>query len=265
MIRWAAGRPAVIWALGAALILAGAVAFTKLPLATRTAVELPRLTVNATWFGASPELVESYITSPIEEAIQGVRGVKKITSSSEGGVSRLTVELEPTADITLARLDINERLELLRSRFPLGVGGPSVANFVPEELEEQPLLTYSIVGPYTAGTLTKITNDQIIPRITAVPGVAGVRRSGTAEPGVAVVYEPLRLRQLGINPTLLRNAIAEARAVEALGRERRGDNVVTVALRDQPNALEDLGQLVVRAPSGRVFRLDELATIRPDE
>ncbi len=265
MIRWAAGRPAVIWAVGAALILAGGVAFTKLPLATRTAVELPRLRVSAAWFGASPELVESYVTSPIEEVIQGVRGVKKVSSESRDGASSLTVELEPKADVTLARLEINERLELLRSRFPIGVSGPSVANYTPEELEEQPLLTYSIIGPYTAGTLTKITRDQVVPRITAVPGVAGVTLSGTAEPGVAVVYEPLRLRQLGINPTLLRQAIAGARTVEALGRERRGANVVTVALRDQPNALEDLGQLVIRAPSGRVFRLDELATIRPDE
>lgn len=265
MIRWAAGRPAVIWALGAALILAGGVAFTKLPLATRTAVELPRLRVAATWFGASPELVESYVTSPIEEVIQGVRGVKKVSSESRDGSSSLTVELEPKADVTLARLEINERLELLRTRFPIGVVPPTVANYTPEELEEQPLLTYSIIGPYTAGTLTKLARDQIEPRITAVPGVAGVQLSGTAEPGVAVVYEPLRLRQLGINPALIRQAIEGARVVEALGRERRGANVVTVALRDQPHALEDLGRLVVRAPSGRVFRLDEIATIRPEE
>ena len=82
MIRWAAGRPAVVWATGAALTLAGAVAFTKLPLATKTQVELPRLTVTADWFGSSPELVETYLTSPLEEAIQSVRGVKKISSES---------------------------------------------------------------------------------------------------------------------------------------------------------------------------------------
>ena len=88
MIHWAAGRPAVVWSCGAALILAGAVAFTKLPLATKTQVELPRLNVNAEWFGASPELVETYIASPLEEAIQGVRGVKKISSESGDGTAR---------------------------------------------------------------------------------------------------------------------------------------------------------------------------------
>lgn len=55
----------------------GGVAFTKLPLATKTQVELPRLTVSATWFGSAPELVETYLTSPLEEAIQSVRGSRR--------------------------------------------------------------------------------------------------------------------------------------------------------------------------------------------
>ncbi len=265
MIRWAAGRPAVVWATGAALTLAGAVAFTKLPLATKTQVELPRLTVTADWFGSSPELVETYLTSPLEEAIQSVRGVKKISSESGEGNARLDVELEPKADVTLARLEIHERIELLRDRLPQGAQQPNVENYTPQELDEQPLLTYSIVGPYTSGTLTKLTKDQVYPRVTAVPGVSGVGLSGSAEPGVSVTYDPVRLRQLGINPDLIRAAVANARVVQALGEQHRGATVLTVALRDRPKALEDLGQLVVRAPSGRVFRLEELASIRPDE
>ena len=265
MIRWAAGRPAVVWAAGASLVLAGGVAFTKLPLATKTQVELPRLTVTADWFGSSPELVETYLTSPLEEAIQGVRGVKKISSESGEGNARLEVELEPKTDVTLARLEIHERIELLRDRLPQGAQQPNVENYTPQELGEQPLLTYSIVGPYTSGTLTKLTKDQVYPRVTAVPGVSGVGLSGSAEPGVSVTYDPARLRQLGINPDLIRAAVANARVVQALGEQQRGANVLTVSLRDRPKALEDLGQLVVRAPSGRVFRLEELASVRPDE
>lgn len=63
MIRAAVNRPAVMWALAVAMLLAGSIAFTRLPLATRTAVELPRLNVNATWAGASPEVMEAYGSS----------------------------------------------------------------------------------------------------------------------------------------------------------------------------------------------------------
>ncbi|MEI2720088.1 MAG: efflux RND transporter permease subunit [Gemmatimonadales bacterium] len=99
MIRWAATRPSVMWALAAGLLISGGVAFTKLPLATKTTVELPRLSVGASWGGASPELVEMYLTSPIEAAIQGVRGVRRTESSSREGSASITVELDPNADV----------------------------------------------------------------------------------------------------------------------------------------------------------------------
>jgi len=176
MIRWASTRPAVIWAFGVALILAGGVAFTKLPLATRTTIELPQLTVSAQWQGASAELIETYITSPVEEAIQGVRGVSKTSSTSGERGSSITVELEPDADVQLTRLAIHERLELLRTSLPAGVNPPTVSNYVPEELDEEPLLRYSLSGPYTPGTLTRLAREQLTPRLTAVPCVCGPGR-----------------------------------------------------------------------------------------
>lgn len=265
MISWAARRPAVVWATGVALILAGAVAFTRLPLATKTRVELPKLTISSEWPGASAELLETYVTSPIEEAIQGVRGVRKISSTSGERGATITVDLEPNADVTLVRLAIHERLELLRSSLPIGAGAPSVSNYVPAELDEQPLLIYTISGPYTSGNLTKLAQEQIEPRLKAVPGVSAVNTFGTARGGIAVTYDPLRLRQLGITPDLLGAAIQGARVVEALGEEKRGPVIRAVSLRDQPKTLADLEALPIRADDGRIFRLGDLASVRPDE
>ncbi|MGQ0703094.1 MAG: efflux RND transporter permease subunit [Gemmatimonadales bacterium] len=266
MIAWAVHRPAVIWAAAVALLLAGGVAFTRLPLATKTAVELPRLSVKATWFGASAELLETYITSPVEAAIQGVRGVRKTSSSSSdrGGVN-ITVELEPHVDVQLVRLAINERLELLRKDFPPGASAIQVSNYLPEELTEEPLLHYSLSGPYTPGTLTRLSREQLQPRIETVPGVGSVSSYGYAVTGIAVSYDPQRLRQLGISPELLRAALAAARTVQALGEEQAGPTVRAVVLRDQPHAYQDLERLPIRAPSGRVFLLGELAAVRPEE
>jgi HAE1 family hydrophobic/amphiphilic exporter-1 len=266
MIRWAVARPAVIWAGSAGLLLAGGIAFTRLPLATKTTIELPRLSITAGWYGASAELLETYLTSPIEAAVQGLRGVRKTssTSSDRGGV-RITVELEPRANVQLVRLAIHERLELLRKDFPPGISGPQVTNFLPEELQEEPLLHYSMAGPYTPGTLTRIAREQIEPRLGTVPGVATVSAYGSAESGVSVSYDAQRLRQLGIPPDLLSAAIAGARMVRALGEERTGASVRSVVLRDQPRAYEDLERLPIRAPSGRIFQLGELAAVRPEE
>ncbi|MCA2988363.1 MAG: efflux RND transporter permease subunit [Gemmatimonas sp.] len=265
MIRAAVNRPAVMWALAVAMLLAGSIAFTRLPLATRTAVELPRLNVNATWSGASPEVMEAYVTAPLEGAVQGVRGVKRVNSTSRDGTSSLTVELEPQADVQMARLGILERLELLRKELPPGVTQPSVSNFVPEGLEEAPLLSLIITGPYTPGALQRTLNERVKPRLSNVPGVAGVTSRGGTTFGVAVSYDAARLRQLGIAPERLNEAIASARVVASLGTLTRGTQVKAVVLRDEPAALDSLARLPVVAPGGRRFMLGELAVVRAEE
>ncbi len=265
MIDFAVRRPAVVWAVCLALLVAGAMAFTRLPLATRTTVELPRLQVTASWPGAAPEVIETYLTSPVEAAIQGVRGVKRVSSQSSDDFAFLTVELEERADVQMARLAILERLELLRRDLPPGANAPSVANFVPEGLEEAPLMSLTVFGPYTSGTLQQLLQSKVSPRLSAVPGVAGVQVRGGADPGVAVSYDAALLRRLGLSPQRIADAIGNARIVQALGALQRGTTTRNVVLRDQPDALEDLQALPVRGAGGRVFRVGDLATIRADE
>jgi multidrug efflux pump subunit AcrB len=248
------------------LVIAGGVAFTRLPLATRTTVELPKLSVNGSWNGASPELIETYITSPLESAIQGVRGVRSISSTSQENRASITIELDPRADVTLARLAILERVETLRPDLPPGArNGVSVSNWVPEELTEQSLLEINVTGPYTPGALAKIAEDRVVPRLSALPGIAGVSIRGGARLGVAVAYNPSHLRQLGIQPTALQQAIGGARIVDVIGTEQLGANERNVVMRDVPGSVEDLERLPVTASGGRVFALGELATIRPQE
>jgi HAE1 family hydrophobic/amphiphilic exporter-1 len=264
MIRWAASRPAVVWATSIVILLAGVVSFTRLALATRTTVELPRLQISASWNGASAELMEMYVASPIESAIQGVRGVRKTRSSSQEGTASITAELDPKTDIQIARLSILERLEILAPEFPRGVSRPLVQNFVPTELQEPTLFTLTVTGPYTPGALQKLADETLSPRLSAVQGVAGVRAFGGTDFSVSVSYDAKLLRQLGVSPLTLGQAIRDARMVQALGEEQRGTAEFEVTLRDQPDAVEQLELLPVRG-RGRVFRLGELATVRPEE
>lgn len=265
MISWFVRRPAVVWASSAALLLSGGMAFSRLALATRTEVEIPRLNIRVAWPGSSAELTEMYVASPIESAIQGVRGIRKTSSNSDDEGVNLTVELQPDADVQLARLSILERLELLRREFPPGVGSPSVSNFVPEELSEEPLIMITLGGPYTPGALQRLANDVIEPRLSAVPGVAGLNVQGGSEFGVSVAYNPALLRQLGVDAAALGQAIAQARVVRAVGAEERGATERPVSLRDQPAIIEHLSALPVRGPAGRIFSVGELASVRPQE
>lgn len=265
LIRAAVHRPSVMWALAVALLLAGGMAFMRLPLATRTTVELPRLSVSAFWPGASPEVIETYLTSPLERAVQGVRGVKRVNSTSMDDVAMLEVHLELRADVQLARLAILERLELLRAELPPGADAPRVSNYVPDGMDEAPLLSLTMAGPYTPGTLQRLLEERVQPRLASFAGVAGVRASGGAELGVVISYDAYRLRQLGIPPERLAQAAGSARLVQSLGMLHGAGTVRAVVLRDQPAAVDSLASLPVMGPGGRRFRLGELATVRAEE
>ncbi|MBP9899250.1 MAG: efflux RND transporter permease subunit, partial [Gemmatimonadales bacterium] len=266
MIRWAATRPSVVWAFAAGLLISGGVAFTKLPLATKTTVELPRLSVGARWGGASPELVEMYLTSPIESAIQGVRGVRRTESSSREGSASITVELDPNTDVAIARLAILERMETLRNELPSNArNSVSVGNWVPEDLSEQPLILLNVVGNYTPGALEKIARDRVVPYLGSLAGISSVSVNGGARNGVVVAYDADRLQQLGIDPALLTSAVSNARISQAVGEITSGPSVLSVSVRDQPKAIEDLGRLPIRGRGGIVYPLGQLAFITPEE
>jgi HAE1 family hydrophobic/amphiphilic exporter-1 len=268
MIGWMVRRPAVVLSACAALLAAGGIAFSRLALATKTTVEYPRLQISASWPGAAPEIVEMYVTSRIESAVQGVRDVRRVSSSSQDGLSSVTATLERTARVQLVRLAILERLEMLRadSAFPRGVSKPRVSNYVPDELQEAPLVRITMTGPYTAAALQKAMRDIVMPRLAAVQGVAGISQPmGGTELAVALTYDAQRLRQLGIPPDLLAGAIQSARIVQSLGAESMGASVRNIVLRDEPHAIEDLAALPIRTPQGRVFRLGDLSTVRTEE
>ncbi|MGH7582954.1 MAG: efflux RND transporter permease subunit [Gemmatimonadales bacterium] len=267
MITWAAHRPAVMWALATGIVVSGAVAFTKLPLATKAVLELPTLQVTTVWPGAPPELVEMYLTAPIEGLVQGVHGVHDTKSTSSEGSSSVTINLDPKTDVTMARLAILERMETLRtdSGYPAAASIPVVSNYVPTDLSTQPLLEVTIVGPYTPGALLNMVNELLVPPLSSVAGIAAVQTRGGAATQITVSYDPTLLHQLNIDPSALRTAILNARQVRALGDVHQGPLTLSGSVHDQPRVLDDIGRLPVAAPGGRTFTLGQLAAIRPEE
>jgi HAE1 family hydrophobic/amphiphilic exporter-1 len=246
--------------------VSGGVAFSRLALATKTTVELPTLSLAGSWNGASPELMEMYVTAPLEAAVQSVRDVRRVESVSRDGSSQLTIYLEPKAHVQYTRLAIMERLEILRKEFPVGIFVSPVQNYVPDALREEVLLQVRMTGPYTTGALQKLIDDIVAPRVSAVSGVGAVRRMGGTDFSVSLNYNAQLLRQLGIPPELIADAVRNSRTrVERIGEEAVGATVQPVVFREELDAIADLGSIPVRSPAGRIFRLGDLASIRPEE
>jgi multidrug efflux pump subunit AcrB len=199
MIRWAAGRPAVVWATSLSHARGRRLAFARLPLRDPSGrSNFPGSMITASWPGASAELVEAYVTSPMESAIQAVRDVKKVSSESNDGdpASRWTSRQGQRPDDPARHSGATGAV----------AGRPAGRRLVspggqlrPEELSEQSLLSYTVYGPTHPRRWPSLVEEQITPAISSVEGVAGVNSGTPAEIVVSVAYDGQRLRQLGIH------------------------------------------------------------------
>lgn len=269
MIDLAIRRPVATAAIYIALVALGAWSFRLIPVELLPDVDYPRLTVNATWGGASPEALEAFVTAPLEAAAQQVRGVRKITSTSSadsrgtGSTAEIDVEFEHDVRMDFARLDLSERVSALRDELPPGVVA-QVQPYVPREFsdEEQPFLSWQVRGPYTFGRLAQVAEEEIRPALAAVDGVAAVTVRGQEERVVSVELDRDRLEALGLRPSDVEARIRELSTLRAPGSLVLQGRQVALSVRTRVDRVAELEELVIEQGPDGPIRLRDLGTVR---
>ncbi|HEX7242212.1 MAG TPA: efflux RND transporter permease subunit [Longimicrobiaceae bacterium] len=268
MIRLAISRPIAIAMVYLAVALLGVAAWVRIPIELLPDTELPRLTVSASWRGASPEATEAFLTSPLEAAIQLVRGVESVSSTSEerSGVGTATIEVEFArgTDMDFVRLELSERLAALDEDLPDGAARPTVATYVPEEFQEQnrPFLRYTVTGPYTVEALRQHVDEIVSPELRQVDGVAEVSVQGGRERVLEIELDPGRMLALGLDPEIVRQRIREMEYVREAGTVREGPTEYTVAIRQVARDAAEVRRLPLLVDQGRIVRLEDVAVVR---
>jgi HAE1 family hydrophobic/amphiphilic exporter-1 len=268
MIAFSVRRPVAVAMAYAALSLVGVVSWLKMPVELLPDTELPRLRITATWRGAGPETTEAFLTSPVEAAVQQVRGVAKVTSVSEeqngAGVSTVDVEFARGTDMDFARLDLSERLAAMETQLPEGATHPQVQPYVPAEFEKQrkPFLLYTIAGPYTPEALRRTVDEQLAPDLRQVAGVADVRAWGGRDRVLEVELDETKILGLSLDPETVRGRVAGLDFVREAGAVRQGGMLYTVAIRERPRSVADVRRTPLLTDHGRLVRLQDVATVR---
>ena len=262
MIRLAIRRPVAVTMAYVGIALLGYAAWRNIPLELLPETRLPQLSIQASWPGASPEAVESFVTSPIEGAVQQVAGVEKVASTSEAGRTTIRVEFGRRTDMDFARLELSERLAGVREDLPARVN-PTVIPYVPREFQEQqtPFLEYTVTGPYTPEALRAHVQDVIAPEITQIDGVNDVEVSGGRDRLLEIEMDPGRVQALGLSPFLVQQRIRDLEYVKEAGVVDVAGSLRTVAVRHRTESVADLLQLPVLTDRRRIVRLRDVARI----
>jgi hydrophobic/amphiphilic exporter-1 (mainly G- bacteria), HAE1 family len=262
MIRLAIRRPVAVTMAYVAVALLGIAAWRNIPLELLPDTQLPRLSVQVRWQGASPEAVEAFVTSPIEGTIRQVRGVQKVTSTSQAGMATIQIEFARPTDMDFTRLELSERLAGLRGTLPPRVV-PQVLPYVPREFRQQqrPFLEYTVTGPYTPEALRAHVQDVLGPEINQVRGVSDVEVSGGRDRVLEIEMDARRVEALGLSPFQVRQLIQELEYIREAGMVETGGALRTVAIRQRAESVDDLLQLPLLTDHGRIVRLRDVARV----
>ena len=267
MIRLAIRRPVAVTMAYLAIALLGVAAWRNLPIEFLPDTQLPRLTITATWPGASPEATEAFLTSPLEAAVQQVRGVEKVTSESrdQGGVgqAQVTVEFARETDMDFARLELSERLAALAPELPAGASRPQVTPYVPREFAEQqrPFLGYTLTGPYTLEALRAYVDDVIAAELRQVDGVAAVEAYGGRARVLEIRLRETSIQALGLTPDFVRSRLQDLEIMNEAGVVNVGGVLRTLAIRERAASVEDVLGLPLLTRGGRIIRVRDVGTV----
>src|SRR5689334_3465897 len=164
-------RPVFILMVVSALIVLGLNSCSKMRVELNPKVDFPFIFVQTTYPGAGPEEIETQISKKIEDAVSGVNGIKTLTSSSQEGISAVSIEFNIGVDSSVAASDVREKVAAIRASLPQDALDPVVLKF---DVNSQPVLYYGLVGDRPSRDIRDLADNVIKPRLSAVSGVAAV-------------------------------------------------------------------------------------------
>ncbi len=212
-----------------ALCVLGLFSYNKLGVEQMPDITFPGAWMEVRYPGASPEAVERELVKPLEEAVNSIAGVKRITSGAREGTGWVNVEFKLDADMGRAMEDLRDRVAGVQGSFPKDVKAPTIARWNNDNSE--PVVTMAIVSKTRSARELSILGEQTVAkRLQRVEGVARVEINGLTEREVRIDLDPVRLRAYGVTPAEIATALREANADQPVGliSDRTQDSLLRV-------------------------------------
>ena len=263
MTRVSINNPVFAAMVMVALCVLGLFSYAKLGVEQMPDITFPGAWMEVNYPGASPEAVERELIKPLEEAVNGVAGVKRITAGAREGTGWVNIEFGLDADMNRAMQDLRDRVATVQGGFPREVKAPTIARWNNDN--NQPIVNAALVSPTRSGRELSILAENVVDkRLRRVEGVARVEVNGLTQREVRIDLDPARLRAYGVTPAEIATALKQANADQPVGvlsdntqdvllrvegrvrDPRQFANVVVAHRGNLSLTLADLGQLVER-------------------
>ena len=254
-------RPVATTLLAAGLTLAGAVAFTQLPVSPLPQVDYPVISVSASLPGADPETMAATVATPLERQLGRIAGVNEITSSSSLGSTRITLQFDLNRNINDAATEVQSAINAARSQLPSGM--PNNPTYRKVNPADAPIMVMTLTSDsMSRGQMYDVASTVVAQKLSQVRGVGQVTVGGSSLPAVRAELNPATLNAYGIGLSDVRNALAAANANRPKGLVEDGERVWWIYANDQARSAAEYLPLIVAYRNGAAVRLPDVAEVK---
>ncbi|RSL17431.1 multidrug efflux pump [Edaphobacter aggregans] len=252
-------RPVATSLLMVAILLAGAVAYYQLPVSALPQVDYPTIQVMTFYPGASPDVMASSVTAPLERQFGQIPGLSQMTSTSSGGGSVITLQFELSESIDIAQQDVQAAINAAFTYLPKDLPNPPVYSKV--NPADAPIMTLSLTSDTLELSKVEDLADTVMAqKISQLSGVGLVSINGGQKPAVRIQANPTALANYGLSLEDIRTALGTANVDQAKGNLSGLRQAYTIGANDQLLSSKDYNQVIIAYRNGSPVRLSDVAT-----
>jgi multidrug efflux pump len=246
-----------------AILLAGGVGFRQLPVSALPEVDYPTIQITTFYPGASPDVMSSSVTAPLERQFGQVPGLKQMTSVSSDGSSVITLEFNLSLNMDVAEQEVQQSINAAGTFLPVDLPVPPVYSKV--NPADTPILTLALTSAdMPLSKVEDLADTRLAPKISQLAGVGLVSISGGQKPAVRIQANPTQLASYGLNMEDLRNALVAANVNQAKGNFDGPHQSYQIGANDQLLSSADYAPLVVAYRNGAPVKLSDVANVIDD-
>jgi multidrug efflux pump len=251
-------RPVATTLLMVAVLLAGIVAYRVLPLSALPEVDYPTIQVVTLYPGASPDVMASSVTAPLERQFGQMPGLNQMSSTSSGGASVITLQFSLELSLDVAEQEVQAAINASGNFLPTDLPNPPIYNKV--NPADTPILTLALTSQtLPLPKLEDLADTRIAQKISQLPGVGLVSISGGQRPAIRIQVNPKALAAYGLSLDDVRTAIANANTNQAKGSFDGPTRASTIDANDQLKTADEYQRLIIAYKNGAPIRVQDVA------
>src|SRR5215213_10650062 len=242
-------RPVLAIVLNLLIVVFGVIGYKYLGVRDYPAIDPPNINVRTSYGGANPDIIETQITEPLEKAINGIAGIKNITSSSNTGSSNINVEFDLSIDLEAAANDVRDKVSQASRQLPADLEAPPVVTKA--DASSDPILSMTVQSnSRNQLQITEWANNVLLERIQTIPGVSGIQIWGEKRYAMRIWFNPEKLTAYSLTPNDVQLALLRENVELPSGKISGNATELTVRTFGRLNTEEEFNNITIKNLNG---------------